>query len=109
MRSPRVSVITATYNWSNVLRHAIESARWQTFADFEMLVVGDGCTDDSGAVVASFGDPRLRWHNLEANHGHQSAPNNAGLAMARGEFIAYLGHDDVWFPTHLAALVSALD
>lgn len=109
MGAPRVSVITATYKRSNVLRHAIESVLWQTFSDFEMLVVGDGCTDDSADVVASFGDPRLRWHNLETNAGHQSAPNNAGLSMARGELIAYLGHDDVWFPTHLAGLVDAID
>jgi hypothetical protein len=109
MTTPRVSVITATYNWSSVLRCAIESVRGQTFADFEMLVVGDGCTDDSGDVVASFGDPRIRWNNLPSNSGHQSAGNNAGLALARGEFVAYLGHDDLWFPTHLEALVAALD
>jgi glycosyltransferase involved in cell wall biosynthesis len=106
--SPRVSVIIATYNWSGVLRYAIESVLWQTLTDFELLVVGDGCTDDSAEVVASFRDPRVQWHNLPENSGHQSAPNNFGLARARGEFIAYLGHDDVWYPTHLAALVRAL-
>jgi glycosyltransferase involved in cell wall biosynthesis len=106
---PRVSVITATYNWSSVLRYAIESVLGQTLADFEMLVIGDGCTDDSAEVVTSFNDPRLRWHNLPENTGHQSAPNNAGLAMARGEFIAYLGHDDLWYPTHLAEMVNMLE
>jgi hypothetical protein len=55
--------------------------------------------------VASFGDPRLRWHNLPQNSGSQAAPNNAGIAMARGEYIAYLGHDDLWHPTHLETLV----
>jgi glycosyltransferase involved in cell wall biosynthesis len=109
MNSPRVSVITATYNRSNVLRHAVESVLWQTFADFEMLVIGDGCADDSSEVVASFGDPRLHWHNLETNSGHQSAPNNFGVSMARGEFIAYLGHDDVWHPSHLSGLVAVLE
>ena len=106
--TPRVSIITATYNWSSVLRYAIGSVLWQTFSDFEMLVVGDGCTDNSGDVVASFGDERLRWHNLPQNSGHQSAPNNAGLAMARGEFIAFLGHDDLWLPTHLEKLVAQI-
>ena len=109
MRAPRVSVITATYNRSEVLRYAIESVLRQSFADFEMLVVGDGCTDDSAAVVAAFHDERLRWHNLPENSGHQSAANNAGLEMARGEFVAYLGHDDIWAPGHLASLVSALE
>jgi Glycosyl transferase family 2 len=107
--SPRVSIITATYNRSNVLRYAIESALWQTFPDFEMLVIGDGCTDDSAEVVASFGDSRLQWQNLAQNSGNQSLPNNAGLEIARGKFIAYLGHDDIWLPHHLEILSQKLE
>lgn len=73
-----------------------------------MLVIGDGCTDDSEEVVASFHDPRLRWHNLPHNSGSQSIPNNVGLGLAQGRYIAYLGHDDVWYPTHLALLTNAM-
>jgi glycosyltransferase involved in cell wall biosynthesis len=73
-----------------------------------MLVVGDGCTDDSQTVTESFRDWRVRWHNLPANSGHQSTPNNKGLELARGSLIAYLGHDDVWHPSHLEVLVKAL-
>jgi Glycosyl transferase family 2 len=109
MKSPRVSVITATYNWSSVLRYAIQSVLWQDFQDFEMLVIGDGCTDDTAAVVASFGDPRLHWHNLPENSGSQSAPNNAGIERARGEYVAYLGHDDLWLPDHLSRLVTVME
>jgi glycosyltransferase involved in cell wall biosynthesis len=107
--APLISVVTATYNWSSVLRHAIQSVLWQTLQDFEMLIIGDGCTDDSAEVVASFQDPRLRWHNLPENSGHQSVPNNTGLAMARGKYVAYLGHDDLWHPTHLASLANELE
>jgi glycosyltransferase involved in cell wall biosynthesis len=107
--SPRVSVIIATYNWSSVLPYSIGSVLRQTMPDFEILVVGDGCTDDSEAVVAAIGDPRIRWFNLPANTRHQSGPNNEGLRQARGEFIAYLGHDDLWLPHHLEAHVAALD
>jgi glycosyltransferase involved in cell wall biosynthesis len=106
---PRVTVIIATYNWSSVLRYAIGSVLRQTFRDFELLVVGDACTDDSEAVVASFGDPRVRWINLPTNFGHQSGPNNEGLRQARGELIAYLGHDDLWLPHHLEAIVAAIE
>jgi glycosyltransferase involved in cell wall biosynthesis len=106
---PRVSVIIATYNWSSVLPYSIGSVLRQTMSDFEVLVVGDGCTDDSAAVVAGIGDPRVRWINLPANSGHQSAPNNEGLRQAKGELIAYLGHDDLWLPQHLELLVSAID
>jgi glycosyltransferase involved in cell wall biosynthesis len=106
---PRVSVIIATYNWSSVLPYSIGSVLRQTMQDFEILVVGDGCTDDSEEVVAAIGDPRIRWFNLHSHTGHQSGPNNEGLRQARGELIAYLGHDDLWFPHHLAAHVAALD
>ncbi|RBP39654.1 glycosyl transferase family 2 [Roseimicrobium gellanilyticum] len=107
--APRVSVIIATYNWSSVLRYSIESVLDQEFEDFEVLVIGDGCTDDSAAVAASFGDARVRWHNLPENSGNQSAPNNEGLRLARGTYCAYLGHDDIWHPRHLAVLVRAMD
>ena len=72
-------------------------------------MVGDGCTDDSEEVAASFGDSRVQWHNLEYNSGNQSAPNNRGLDLARGELVAYLGHDDLWHPQHLAVLVRSID
>jgi hypothetical protein len=102
---PLVSVVIATYNWSSVLRYSIASALGQTFGSIEVLVVGDGCTDDSAEVVASFDDPRLRWHNLPSNSGSQAEPNNTGIALARGEYVAYHGHDDLWHPTHLETLV----
>lgn len=106
---PRVSVIIATYNWSSVLPYSIGSVLRQTFGDFEVLVVGDGCTDDSEHVVASIDDPRVRWINLPANSGHQSGPNNEGLRQARGALIAYLGHDDLWLPHHLEAHLEVID
>ena len=105
---PRVTVITATYNWSTVLPFSIASVLQQTFTDFELLVVGDGCTDDSEQVVNAIEDPRVRWIGIP-RFGHQSGPNNEGLRQARGEFIAYLGHDDLWLPHHLEAMVAALD
>jgi glycosyltransferase involved in cell wall biosynthesis len=109
MPLPRVTVIIATYNWSTVLPYAIGSVLAQTMPDFELLVIGDGCTDDSEQVVAGIGDSRLRWINLPVNTGHQSGPNNRGLQEAKGEFIAYLGHDDLWLPHHLQCTTDALD
>jgi glycosyltransferase involved in cell wall biosynthesis len=107
--NPRVTVIIPTYNWSSVLPYSIGSVLRQSFADFELLVVGDGCTDDSEQVVTRIADSRVRWINLAANCGHQSGPNNEGLRQARGELIAYLGHDDLWLPHHLEVLVAATD
>jgi len=106
---PHVSVIIATYNRANVLSYAIGSVLDQTFTDFELLVVGDGCTDESGDVVGSFDDPRVHWCNLAHNTGHQSGPNNEGFLRSRGNVVAYLGHDDLWLPNHLELLVAAID
>jgi glycosyltransferase involved in cell wall biosynthesis len=108
-RSPLVSVVIATYNWSSVLRHAIRSALWQTYPAVEVIVVGDGCTDDSESVALSFGDPRVRWENLPKNSGSSAVPNNRGIELARGEYVAYLGHDDLWLPTHLTHVMAALE
>jgi glycosyltransferase involved in cell wall biosynthesis len=99
----------ATYNRSNVLRYALETVRWQSVIDWECLVIGDACTDDTGEVVASFEDPRIRFVNLAANVGEQSGPNNEGCRLARGRFIAFLNHDDFWFPEHLEVTLRALE
>ncbi len=106
---PRVTVVMATYNWAPVLPYSIASVLDQTYRDFELLVVGDGCTDESADVVGNIDDPRVRWHNLQTNCGQQYAANNWGTAHASGDVIAYLGHDDLWLPRHLEILVSALD
>jgi glycosyltransferase involved in cell wall biosynthesis len=107
-QAPAVTVIIATYNWSTVLPYSIGSVLDQIFTDFELLVIGDRCTDDSAEVVGRIDDRRVNWHNLDARIGHQSGPNNAGMRMARASVIAYLGHDDLWLPHHLATLVPAL-
>ncbi|WP_299650834.1 glycosyltransferase [Sphingomonas bacterium] len=106
---PRVSVIMATWNWSSFLPYSIGSVLRQDYSDFELLVVGDACTDGSEQEVRAFGDPRVRWINLAERHGHQAGPNNEGLRQARGALIAYLGHDDLWLPHHLSVLVAAID
>jgi len=103
-----VSVIIPTYNSSGTLALTLQTVLWQDFTDFEVFVVGDGCTDDSEEVVASFSDRRLHWVNLPSNSGGPSLPRNEGLSRANGRLIAYLGHDDLWFPWHLSELVDCI-
>jgi len=100
-KKPTISVITATYNRSNVLALAIQTVLWQTLSDWELLVIGDACTDDTEEVVRSFADPRIQFFNLPRNVGEQSGPNNEGFNHSRGAYIAYLNHDDLWLPDHL--------
>jgi glycosyltransferase involved in cell wall biosynthesis len=106
---PRVSVIIATYNRSNVLYYAIESVRRQTLTDWEMWIVGDACSDNTEEVVRSFGDSRVHFINLPENVGDQSGPNNEGFRRSRGRYIAYLNHDDLWFDDHLETALRELE
>jgi Glycosyl transferase family 2 len=107
--NPVVSVVIAAYNRSNVLRYAIQSVIDSTFADWELIVVGDHCTDDTADCVAAFDDSRIRFVNLPINSGDQSGPNNAGVTLARGRYVAFLNQDDLYLPHHLASCVAALD
>lgn len=105
---PRVTIVTTTYHWPGVLKLAMESALAQTFGDFEYLIIGDGCTDETEETVRAFNDPRIRWHNLPVNSGNQAEPNRVALQLARGEWLAYLNHDDLWLPHHLATMMEVL-
>jgi glycosyltransferase involved in cell wall biosynthesis len=107
--TPRISVVTAAYQRAAVLRLALGTLVRQTFTDWEAIVVGDACTDASGEVVASFGDPRLRWINLEKNFGEQSRPNNVGVSLSSAPYLAYLNQDDLWFPDHLQTLFETIE
>jgi glycosyltransferase involved in cell wall biosynthesis len=105
---PNVTVIVATYNSSGSLRYALQSILNQTHSDFEVWVIGDACTDDSEQMVAAFNDERLKWFNLPERCGMQGGPNNEGLRRAQGQYIAYLGHDDLWMPAHLKNLLQTI-
>lgn len=106
---PTVSVIIATYNRSQPLRHAIRSVCNSTLTDWEIIVVGDACTDDTAHVVSSFNDARIRFVNLPDRCGDMSGPHNHGVALARGRYVAFLNHDDLYLPDHLAKCVAELE
>jgi glycosyltransferase involved in cell wall biosynthesis len=97
----------AAYNSSRTVGEAIRSVLGQTCQDFEILVIDDGSTDDTGALVAHWtADPRVRLHRQE-NAG-PAAARNAGIALARGDFLSMLDSDDLWLPCYLERMVRAL-
>jgi glycosyltransferase involved in cell wall biosynthesis len=98
--SPAVSVVIATYNYGRYLGGALASALGQTFADLEVIVVDDGSTDDTPAVVESFrADGRVRYYRV--NHLGQSAAKNVGVRLAQAPLVAFLDADDLWLPRKL--------
>lgn len=105
-RPPSVSVVVPVYNGAATIAGTLTSVLQQTFPDFELLVIDDGSTDATTAVVASFDDPRVALHSFE-NRG-LAASRNRGVRLARGELIAFLDADDLWRPKKLARQVDAL-
>lgn len=106
--APFFSVVIPTYNSAAWLVHSVRAALDQTHHDFEIIVIGDGCTDDTGDILAREFGSEIRWTNLERNSGSQSTPNNEGIRLARGSHIAYLGHDDIWSQHHLELLARVI-
>lgn len=104
---PRVSVIMPAYNAVRFLSEAVDSVLKQTFQDFELIVVDDGSTDRTRDVVAEFFDPRI--HYIYQDNRGPAAARNAGIAAARGEFIAPLDSDDLALPHRLTTQMSYLE
>lgn len=97
---PAVTVLMAVHNAARFLKEAIDSVFDQTFQDFEFLVVDDGSTDTTDAILASYADPRLRVMRL-AENGGLAAALNAGIRESRGGLIARMDGDDVCEPRRL--------
>jgi glycosyltransferase involved in cell wall biosynthesis len=108
-RIPRVSVVIPVYNREKYIAETIGSVLAQTVNDVEVIAVDDGSTDDSRAVLESFGPAvQVLEHPNRSNRG-QSASINLGMRAARGEFIAVLDSDDLWTPEKLALQLACFD
>jgi glycosyltransferase involved in cell wall biosynthesis len=97
------SVIIPTYNRAALLCTALDSVFAQTFTDYEVIVVDDGSTDGTAAMVASYGG-RVRYFQQQ-NKG-PGAARNLGAQHATGEYLAFLDSDDLWFPWTLLARIT---
>jgi glycosyltransferase involved in cell wall biosynthesis len=104
--TPIITVIMPCFNAEAHLHASVNSVLAQTFIDFELLVVNDGSTDDSLSLLKDFDDPRIKIIN-QNNQGVCVARNNA-IALAKGEFIAFLDADDTWLPQCLSELYQVL-
>ena len=100
-----VSVIIPTYNYARFLGEAIDSAFAQTLPPLEVIVVDDGSTDATPEVLAAYSD-RIRVIR-QKNQGVAMA-RNAGIAAARGEYLAFLGVEEMDRPGSLAAVTGHL-
>ena len=103
---PFFSIVVPTYNRAGLIGPTLQSVLSQEFGDFELVVVDDGSTDDTAAVVARYADSRLRY--LPKQNAERGAARNYGLARAQGEYVLFLDSDDRLHPHHLATLHAAI-
>lgn len=106
MTSGLVSVMMPAYNAERYIGQAIESVLAQRYERWELIVVNDGSSDGTAGVVARYADPRIRVVHQE-NQG-ESAARNRALDEMKGEFVAFLDADDVFYPHHLELTIRYL-
>ena len=107
--NPQISVIVPVYNVENYLHECIDSILNQTFKDFELILVDDGSTDNSGKICDEYAinDKRVRVYHKE--NGGQSSARNLGISKANTIWIAFIDSDDVVHPRMIEYLKKAID
>jgi len=106
--SPKVSVIMPTYNGASFVCKSINSILRQSFKDFELIIVNDGSTDSTRSIIKKYRDKRVIYLENSKNSGTPAA-RNKGIRYARGEYIAFCDHDDIFYPNHLKIQSNFLD
>ena len=112
MKNPKVTIIIPSYNYENLINDAIDSVLAQTYNDFELIVVDDGSSDNSVAVIESYVQKYdnifLYTHENNSNQG-LSKSVQLGLKYAKGDYIAFLECDDYWVRTYLEKKVAIFE
>lgn len=105
--APRVSVVIPAYNVSGYIAETLDSALAQTFQDFEVILVNDGSPDSARLekVLQPYFDKIIY---VKQENGGTAAARNTAIYEARGEFLAFLDGDDIWFPAYLERQINAL-
>lgn len=107
--APAVSVIVPTHDREDLLGETLESVRAQTFAAWECLVVDDGSTDGTEALVRRTIEREPRFRYVRQERSSAANARNRGLALARGRYVTFLDSDDLFAPDKLAWQCAALD
>ena len=105
---PKVSVLMPVYNAEKYLHAAIDSILSQTFADWELIIINDGSTDKSEAIITGYSDDRINYVRNETNLGLIRTLNK-GITLCKGKYIARMDADDISLPERLRKQVNFLD
>ena len=105
--TPKISVVIPLYNHARYIEETVRSVLAQSYGGFELIIVNDGSSDDSEAVVGKIKDERIRYFSQD----NQGAPRaiNRGVHLARGEYVSILNSDDVYYPERLEECMRTLE
>lgn len=106
MEYPKISVIVPVYNAKKHLNRCIDSILSQSFQDFEIILIDDGSTDDSGQICDEYSVSCDRISCIHKSNGGVSSARNAGLSKSKGEYITFIDGDDLVYPHYLSNLCS---
>lgn len=102
INKPLVSVIMPAYNASNYIQEAIDSVITQTFRNWELIIIDDGCTDITSEIITENSIQDHRIHCFYQQNGKQGKARNLGISHAQGKYLAFLDADDCWMSEKLA-------
>jgi glycosyltransferase involved in cell wall biosynthesis len=105
--TPKISVIIPLYNHEKYIKEAVNSVLNQSFDDFELIIINDGSTDNSGEVIKKIQDKRIHYYYQENQGAH--ATLNRGIGLAQGTYISILNSDDMYYSTRFEKMVRILE
>ncbi len=109
MENPLISVIIPVYNSEKLLERALDSVLNQTYKDLEIIVVDDGSTDNSSKIIAKYQKKDSRIVSIRQKNGGQASARNAGIRLAKGEYLAFLDADDEYDKNFILKMLNGFD
>ena len=106
---PRLSVVVPVYNVEPYLSECLDSLTDQGIEDFEAILIDDGSTDQSGAIADRYAERDSRFRVVHRSNGGLGSARNAGVALARGQYLAFLDSDDMVAPSAYARMLTSLE
>lgn len=106
---PRVSIIIPSYNRAEFIPATLDSILVQTYKDFEIIFVDDGSTDSTAEILNQYSQRDSRIQYIKQNNSERAVARTRGMKAARGDYLALVDSDDIWYPEKLAKQVVILE
>ena len=108
MNNPLVSVIMPVYNGEKYIAQAIKSVLFQSYPNFELIIIDDGSIDSTAKIIGGFKDKRIKYLKLNENCGPAKA-RNIGLDIMQGEYVTFIDADDLWARNRIEILLNTIE